>query len=184
MGEEKPKFKKIHVYVEEVYGYCPVVALGDKLVFDPFLRLDECEISSDQEGYLDNRPIICPWVVHSLFHYVIAMSYGVSAVDLGIAKEGEDGYVICPAWGPPTCEALVIFKLHPEPVEKGGVDHFYEYLAKRGYPFVPEAFLEKFAPPEAKSLREKMVSEWEKAGKPKFWEKWKNMHWQPKRKKP
>jgi uncharacterized repeat protein (TIGR04076 family) len=176
----EPEFKKIYVYVDKVYGACPVVALGDVWVFDPFIRMDECVVSYDQDSYLERRPIMCPWALHTLFHYVVAMSYGVRAKDLGIALEGEDGYVICPAWGPPTCEALVIWRLHPEPIEKGGVDRFYEFLAKRGYPFVPEELL-KIAPPNTKELREKLIDEWVKAGRPKFWERWRDMEWQPRR---
>jgi|YelNatPaOPRAMG01_1025707.scaffolds.fasta_scaffold00468_21 hypothetical protein len=94
---------------------------------------------------------------------MMAMCLGVSAVDMGIAKSGKDGYVICPAWGPPTCEALVIFRLHPDPVEKGGLDAWYELLARRGHVAVPSHIFERFASDETKEKRRKQIEEWKKA---------------------
>jgi uncharacterized repeat protein (TIGR04076 family) len=173
--------KKVSVYVDKVYGCCPIVVEGDKLVFDGALRLDECEISSDAPNYFEGRPQLCSWALHSLFHYVVAMCYGVSAVELGISKGGEDGYVMCPAWGPPTCEAAVIWRLHPEPIPVGFVDRFYTHLAKLGHYAVPDYYMQRFASEEAKQLRRDKLAEYERAGEPKFWDGWENAPYQPRR---
>jgi uncharacterized repeat protein (TIGR04076 family) len=169
--------------VHRVYGCCPIAVEGDKLVFDIQLQLDECKISSGLPGYFEGRPQICSVAFRSIYPYAVAMSFGVSATDLGIAKSGEDGYVLCPAWGPPTCEAAVVFRLHPEPIEKGWIDRFYEHLAKAGHVSVPTFYFERFASKETKENRRKLVQEWIKAGRPKFWNGWRNLPCQPRRDK-
>jgi len=175
-----PRFHKVHVYVERVNGACPFVIEGDKLVFDLMLLVDECDISSDLPGYFEQKQI-CAVAFQGFYRYVKPMCFGVSAVDLGIATEGEDGFVLCPAWGPPTCEAAVIFRLHPEPVEKGWIDRWYEYLARAGHVSVPTFYFERFAPEAAKELRAKQLKAWEAAGKPKFWDGWDHPPCQPQR---
>jgi len=177
-----PDFHKVRVYTHRIYGCCPASVEGDEWVLEAMLLLNECKISSDLPDYWEGKPQICTFSLHSIHHYAWAMCFGSSAVDLGIAKSGEDGYVMCPAWGPPTCEAAVIYRLHPEPVEKGFIDRFYEHLAKAGYISVPTFYFEKFASPETKALREEKIAEWQKAGSPKFWEGWRNLPCQPKHK--
>lgn len=175
----------VSVSVHKVYGCCPISVEGDT-VFSSIMRLDYLKkrISSDVPNYcVPGEPTICPYALASVNPYMIAMSFGVTAVDLGIAKSGEDGYVMCPAWGPPTCEALVIFKLHAEPLEKSEFDLWYETLAREGHISVPSYFLENFASDETKKKRKKQIEEWVKAGKPKFWEGWRNPLCQPRRKK-
>lgn len=177
-----PNAKRVTVYVDKIYGCCPMCVEGDKFAFDLSLLLDETKISSDLPNYVEpGKPMICPIAMKSFYPYILPLSLGVSAVDLGIAKKGDDGYVICPAWGPPTCEALIIWRLHPEPTEKSGLDAWYEYLAKKGHISVPAYLFERFAPAEAKEARKKKVEEWVKAGKPKFWEGWRNLPCQPRR---
>ncbi len=177
-----PNFKKVIVTVDRVNGACPFVIEGDKYVFDLMLYLDECEISSDLPGYFEGKQL-CTVAMQGWYRFVKPMCFGVSAVELGIAKEGEDGFVLCPAWGPPTCEAAVIFRLHPEPVEKGWIDRWYEYLARVGHVSVPTFYFDRFAPEEAKALRKQKLAEWDAAGRPKFWEGWENLPIQPKRQK-
>ncbi len=175
----------VTVYVHKVYGCCPISVEGDKIMFKGFsLSPTDCEISSELPEFYteDKKPILCYVALKALYPYVIAMTLGVSAVNLGLSKSGEDGYIKCPAWGPPNCEALVIFRLHPEPVEKGALDTYYEYLAKVGHVSVPSYFLEKFASDQTKERRKKQIEEWIKAGKPKFWEGWRNPPCQPRRK--
>ena len=176
-----PDFKKVTVYTHRIYGSCPINVEGDKLVYDLALYLNECKISSDLPKYFE-EPQICSIALKTIYPYAMAMCFGVSAIDLGIAESGEDGYVMCGAWGPPTCEAAVIFRLHPEPIEKGWLDRWYEHLAKVGHVSVPTFYFEKFASPEAKANREKKIEEWRKAGSPKFWEGWRNPTCQPKHK--
>jgi|GEM_PF-4292075 len=178
-------FKKVTVFVDRVNGCCPISVEGDKYVFDLMLYLDKCEISNDLPGFFEGTegPQICTIAMEAFYRYVKPMCFGVSAVDLGIAKSGEDGFVMCAAWGPPTCEAAVIFRLHPEPVEKGWIDRYYEYLAKAGHVSVPTFYFDKFASKETKDARKKKLEEWKKAGSPKFWSGWENLSCQPYRKK-
>lgn len=177
-----PGFKKVIIYTHKVYGCCPISVEGDYWVFDFVFRPDESKISNDVPNYFEpEHPLqICPYAYAGLLQYSRAIAYGVSAVDLGIAVDGEDGYVMCPAWGPPTCEATVIYRLHGEPIEKAFIDRYYEYLARVGHTSVPTFYFEKFASPETKARREKQIEEWMKAGKPKFWEGWRNQPCQPK----
>ncbi|MFZ5631455.1 MAG: hypothetical protein ACOY40_01270 [Bacillota bacterium] len=180
----------VEVYVEKVYGCCAVCVEGDKMVYGSTeILLDQCEVSGDLPLFKGSSfkggksGVFCPIAMNSLYPYISAMGFGISAVDMGIAESGEDGYVICPAWGPPHCEALVIYRLHPVPIEKCGVDAWYEYLAKMGHVAVPSYFLETFASEETKDKRKHQVEEWLKMGKPKFWEGWRNPPCQPRRKK-
>jgi len=153
MVEEK-KFQsyKVTAYVHEILGDCPMVFLGDKLVFDSMLYLDESKISG--EKLFEKRLVICPWIIVGLFPFILAMNNGVSAVDLGISKGGEDGYAQCAAWGPPECVHGVVFRLHPEPIEKGFIDRFYEYEAKTGWLAIPD-YYHKYATPAQKEAWKK-----------------------------
>lgn len=175
-----PKFRKVTVTIDRVNGACPIVVEGDKFVFDLMLYLDESQISSHLPNYFEGKQI-CTVAMQAFYRYVKPMCFGVSAVDLGIAKKGEDGFVMCAAWGPPTCEAAVIFKLHPEPIEKGWIDRWYEYLAKVGHVSVPTFYFDKFATKETKEERINKLVEWKNAGEPKFWEGWDNAPCQPRR---
>lgn len=190
-NEAKKEFKypapghKIRVFVHRVYGSCNCSVEGDE-AFNSHMSINEMRrgISSKVPNYvIPGAPFICPWAFNGIASYMIAMSFGVTAVELGIAKEGEDGYVICPAWGPPTCEAVVIFRLHPEPFEMSEFDWGYETYARNGHPFVPKYFRENFGPEDIEEVRKKEIDEWLKAGKPKFFERWRNPSYQPQRKK-
>lgn len=175
-----PGFKKVIVYTHKIIGCCPISVEGDYWVFEGFLRFGESKISDDVPNYFEpGSKAVCTYTLQSLHQYMKGMTYGVSAVEMGISTGGEDGYVMCPAWGPPICEATVIYRLHPEPIEKGMIDRFYEHLAKVGHISVPTFYMDKFSSPEAKLKREQQIEEWRKAGKPKFWEGWRNPPCQP-----
>lgn len=150
----------VEVYVEKVYGCCPQSVEGDKFIYAGF--------NAFETG-------LCGIAEHSMHQYIVGMCIGVKAVEMGIAKDGEDGYIMCPAWGPPTCEAQVIFRLHPVPIETMPLDQWYEALAQIGHHCVPSFFLERFATEETKAARKKEMEEWIEAGRPKFWEGWRNM---------
>lgn len=153
------KGNMVEVYVDKVYGSCPSSIEGHKFDF---------------VGFANTRTGMCGIAVANVYPYVEAMSIGVTAMEMGIAKSGEDGYVMCPAWGPPTCEAQVIFRLHPVPVDMQPLDWWYEFLARGGHHCVPSYFRETFLSEEAKERRKKEIQEWIEAGKPKFWEGWRN----------
>ena len=89
MCEEEKEYQshKVTVFVHEILGYCPMVSLGDKLVFDDMLYLDESKIST--ENLFERRALICPWIIYQVFPFVLAMCKGITPVDLGIAKDGE-----------------------------------------------------------------------------------------------
>lgn len=176
----------ITVYVHKVYGCCPITVEGDEIVFYGFtLSPDDSKISSELPMFLtkEGKPMFCFVALRNLYPYIIAMTLSVSAAELGISSavggKDEDGYLQCSAWNNPNCEALVIFRLHPEPVEKGALDAYYEYLAKAGHVGVPSYFLERFASDETKEKRKRLIEEWERAGKPKLWEGWRNPPCQP-----
>ncbi len=182
---------KVKATIEKVFGCCNVSVEGDSMMFEDLttVRFDEGEISSDlphSHGSAvagTKSGIFCSVALKALYPYLIAMNYGVSAVDMGIAESGEDGFVVCAAWGPPTCEAQVIFRLHPIPVDRVGNDVLYEYQAKEGHLAVPSYYLENFASEETKKARNDKIEEWKKLGKPNFWEGWRNPPCQPVRKK-
>ena len=177
-----PNFKKVTVITHRLYGCCPISVEGDEWVCDITWNFDEGKYSWDLPNFFEGEHrTLCKLSLHTLCNYVGAMCSGVSAVDLGIAKSGEDGYVKCGGSGPPRGECAVIYRLHPEPLEKAWLDRYYEFLAKQGHLYVPTMFLEKFAP-ESIPKRDKEFAEWQKAGSPKFWEKWRNPPFQPRRK--
>jgi len=183
LGKEVPYpyggFCKVTVYTHRVYGCCPINVEGDKLVFDGMWYLDESEVSSYLPLYFEGKKQLCPLALQSIFRYAIPMTYGISAIDLGIAKSGGDGYVKCLAACPPTGEGVVIYRLHAEPIEKGWIDRYYEYEAKAGHIHVPDFYFEKFASTETKERRKREIAEWRKAGSPVFWEGFRNPPCQP-----
>lgn len=181
---------KTQVTIEKVYGCCPVSVEGDKMMFADIVNVifDECDISGGLSLFNGSAVkgtktgSFCSVALNSIYPYIWAMNYGLSAADMGIAQSGEDGFVVCPAWGPPNCEAQVVFRLHPIPVAKCGTDEIYEYLSKAGHVSVPSFFFETFANDATKEARRRKIEEWRKAGKPKFWEGWRNPPCQPVRK--
>lgn len=152
-----PPGYRVEVYVHKVVGACPAAIEGEKFDYVLCTKLSEGQ---------------CGFGVNSVYQYVTAMTLGAKAVDLGIAEDGEDGYVTCPAWGPPTCEAYVVYRLHPVPVKKSLGDDWYSNLAKIGHVSCPTFFMENFASEETRLKRKNLIEEWNKIGRPKYWEKW------------
>lgn len=148
---------EVEVYVHKVTGACPVAIEGTKFDF-----VDGKNISKG----------MCSFSMNSVYPYVMAMSMGAKAVDLGITEKGEDGFVSCPAWGPPTCEAAVIFRLHPIPIKELFGHTAYKYLAELGHVSVPKIYMEQYAPEGTRQKTEKLIEEWIALGRPKYWEKW------------
>jgi len=86
--------------VKEVKGYCPIYKQGDRIVFENhYVRSDE----SDD---------VCIHALSSMLTLLSAFLHGVSAVNLGIGKEENKGYLQCPDPGEPyTCGGTVILEL-------------------------------------------------------------------------
>lgn len=76
--------KKYNLVVEviEIKGHCPVYRVGDTFSIDDGFKLT-C-----------SRPV-CLHSLASLMPYYVALSRGVSPVELGLAREGEAAYLQC-----------------------------------------------------------------------------------------
>ena len=75
---------KLIVEVIDIKGKCPVYNTGEKIVLD--------------EGYkvnLKETDNICLHSLASLLPYYNALAKGVSPVQLGLAKEGDEAYIQC-----------------------------------------------------------------------------------------
>jgi len=74
--------KNLRVEVLEIKGKCPVYQVGDSF------RL--------LSGYkLVGEKPICMHSLASIMPYYVALSHGVSPVELGLAREGDAAYVQC-----------------------------------------------------------------------------------------
>jgi uncharacterized repeat protein (TIGR04076 family) len=91
---------KLIVEVIEISGDCPVYALGDRIVLDEGYKVNMKETDS-----------ICMHSLASLLPYYNALAKGVSAVELGLAKEGKEAYVQCMDPKEYTGGGTVIFKI-------------------------------------------------------------------------
>ncbi|MFQ6617673.1 MAG: TIGR04076 family protein [Fidelibacterota bacterium] len=74
----------LKIKIHSISGHCPVYSEGDEFVI--------------KEGYIlqaskDTR--ICMHSLSSIIPYYVALSHGISPVQLGLAKEGEAAYVQC-----------------------------------------------------------------------------------------
>lgn len=75
---------KLIVEVIDIKGNCPVYTNGDKIVLD--------------EGYkvnLEETDNICLHSLASLLPYYNALAKGISPVQLGLARKGEEAYIQC-----------------------------------------------------------------------------------------
>lgn len=75
---------KLIIKVIEIKGKCPVHEIGDKIVLD--------------EGYkvnLEETDNICMHSLGSLLPYYNALAKGISPLELGLAKEGDEAYIQC-----------------------------------------------------------------------------------------
>lgn len=147
------------VTAERVEGSCPL-----------------CIMEGDETYYYVSQAVdnenMCPFANYEMYQYVNAMCQGISAIDLGIANEGEDGFVTCGAWGCPTVESQVVFRLHPVPSEFHMLDVGYELMSRGGHHSTPKPFMDTFSNDNVRQQREDLIEEWDKAGRPLFWDKW------------
>lgn len=70
------------VEVKEIKGYCPAYRVGNS-----FMIADGFRLACDQP--------VCLHSLASLMPYYVALSHGVSPVELGLAREGEVAYLQC-----------------------------------------------------------------------------------------
>jgi len=86
--------------VKEVRGFCPIYGEGDRIVFEShYIKSKEsCDV--------------CIHAMSSMLTLLSAFIHGISAVDLGIGKQEDTGYLQCPDPGEPhTCGGTVVFRL-------------------------------------------------------------------------
>ena len=96
----------IEIEVAEVRGYCPVYAVGDKIVID------------DPEVVLGKTDALCTHALSSLLHYVLVLELGADPVELGLSKpvDREHAYIQCVDPGEPyTQGGTVVFKIQRVP---------------------------------------------------------------------
>lgn len=95
----KQKYSVI-LKVERIKGYCPLYKVGDEIVLHDF--------------YIDSSKSnnICIHLLAASSTLLSAFIHGSSAIDLGIGKTDDVGYLQCPDPGPPyTKGGTVLFKL-------------------------------------------------------------------------
>lgn len=95
-----PFFLRLIIEVVEIKGHCPVYELGERIVLD--------------EGYkvnLQETDHICMHSLGSILPYYNSLARGVSPVDLGLAKEGQEAYLQCLDPYPYTGGGTVTFKI-------------------------------------------------------------------------
>ena len=92
----------LEVEVHEVRGRCPVHKVGDRFVVDgPNLLLERGRA-------------VCVHALSPLLHYVVALDRGVSPLELGLTKPGDEehAYIQCVDPGSPyTRGGTVIFRV-------------------------------------------------------------------------
>ncbi len=75
---------KLIIEVIDIKGNCPVYKTGEKIVLDEGYKVNLAET--------DN---ICMHSIASLLPYYNALAKGISPVELGLAKEGDEAYIQC-----------------------------------------------------------------------------------------
>ena len=104
MGKVKYRVK---ARVVKVAGECPIYKEGDEIVIDWF--------------YINTRKSknVCIHAFGALLSLLSAFLHGSSAIDLGIGKEENKGYLQCPDPGKPwTCGGTVLFQLRREKIQE------------------------------------------------------------------
>ncbi len=97
------KIYRLILTVKEIRGKCPVFKVGDKII------IEEPEILTKKTDAL------CIHAIGSMLSMLVPLSRGVSFKDLGLAKNGEVGYIQCLDPGPPyTPGGTVIFEIRRE----------------------------------------------------------------------
>ncbi len=89
------------VRVEQINGHCPVYRVGDS-----FRVVDGFKLTCTAP--------VCLHSLASLMPYYVALSRGVSPVELGLAREGEVAYLQCLDPCQLTGGGTVIFEVKPE----------------------------------------------------------------------
>jgi uncharacterized repeat protein (TIGR04076 family) len=102
------KLHHVECVVKEIKGQCPLgYKPGDRFVIEGYW------LDPEQSG---------PVCIHALTSMLTLLSpflHGASAVDLGIGKEPDVGYLTCPDPGPPhTGGGCVLFELRRGPLTK------------------------------------------------------------------
>ncbi len=94
---------KLIIEVAEIEGQCPVYRMGDRIILDDGYKVNLRET--------DN---ICMHSLSSILPYYNSLSKGVSPLELGLAKEGNDAYVQCLDPKKHTGGGTVTFKISRE----------------------------------------------------------------------
>jgi len=103
---DDPKFY-VTITVKEVRGICPIYKQGDKIFAKDFYVV------------ADKSANICIHAFIAMGTLLSAFIHGSSAIDLGIGKEENLGYLQCPDPGPPYTEGgTVIFEVKREKMEQ------------------------------------------------------------------
>jgi uncharacterized repeat protein (TIGR04076 family) len=94
---------RLVISVEEIRGNCPVFRVGERMVVEsPKIVLNQT----------DN---ICIHALGCILSMLVPISRGISFKDLGLAKEGDEGYFQCLDPGAPyTNGGTVLFKIRRE----------------------------------------------------------------------
>ena len=98
---------RVKARVARITGTCPVYKVGDEIIIDKF--------------FIDTQKSknVCIHAFGALLSLLSAYLHGASAVDLGIGKEENKGFLQCPDPGPPeTCGGTVLFELIREEVRE------------------------------------------------------------------
>jgi uncharacterized repeat protein (TIGR04076 family) len=72
------------IKVREIVGRCPVYKMGDKIVIE-----DGCRVN------LKETTAICMHSLLAVMPYYVALSRGIEAKELGLAKQGNKAFIQC-----------------------------------------------------------------------------------------
>lgn len=127
--ERRHRRYKVVVEVERIRGECPRFQDGDRIVYvEPAILLDETSIATRQ---------LCPFALMNIFPYVVALGRGITAMELGLATNGDDGFVACQApdrGETPKAHGQVVFAMRRIPIDRSLVDRSRADRLARGLP--------------------------------------------------
>ena len=115
----------------DIKGFCPMYKVGDKITFiEPEIHMPETD------G-------ICLGFVANFLPWYRPLVRGVAPKELGLTKEGNDGYIAC--YSPPLGEVpepgahgTAFFRIHQISVDiETKTDRYKEELGKRGIGWPP-----------------------------------------------
>ncbi|MCS7095916.1 MAG: TIGR04076 family protein [Candidatus Bathyarchaeota archaeon] len=91
---------RLIITVEDIRGRCPVFKAGDRITIEP------------PRIILDQTDNICIHALGCILSMIVPLSRGVNFKDLGLAKEGENGFFQCLDPGEPyTHGGTVLFRI-------------------------------------------------------------------------